>query len=133
MRRSIKYIIAISIVLLAVIGIILGIHAKYERNAEGIRAIMVQGLIASWEYIERDISLDYFYQLDNTTTYRQIVEEIGEPNGGRGSGLVLPYWQIDNNLFAVMSFAMDKDGEYAKAFCVYISDREKTLDVIYLE
>ena len=94
------------------------------------RAIMVQGLIASWEYRDRDVSLDYFYQLDHKVTYKQIVEEIGWPNGCRGSGIVLPYWQIDRDLFAVMFFSLDESGEWDELMDLQICDHDRTLETI---
>lgn len=132
MKKRIRYGVAIVVMLLIVTGIFFfsGPAQKEIQRHQGIQ--MVQGLIATWEYIDRDISLDYFYQLDHTTTYRQIVKEIGGSNGGRGSGLVMPYWQIDNDLFAVMEFSLDESGEWDKLGFLQICDHDGTLETINL-
>lgn len=102
-----------------------------QNRTANIKAIQVGGLVASWEYVERDVDLDYFYQLDGTTTYEQIEEEIGKPNGGRGSGLVLPYYQVNGNQFIVMSFSLDEYGEYYKVGAIYLCNHTEVLEVIY--
>lgn len=45
--------------------IILGIGVKPNYKERNMRTDRVGGLMATWKYIERNIDLDYFYQLDN--------------------------------------------------------------------
>lgn len=54
-----------------------GCAISEQRDINAMRTNKVGGLIATWKYIERDISLEYFYQLDNTATYMEIEGEIG--------------------------------------------------------
>lgn len=128
-----KRVIYICTILIVLFGIIvLGIGAGLrQKEMENMRTDKVGGLIATWKYVEREIDLDYFYQLDNTTTYKQIEEEIGEPNGVRGSGLIFPYYQIDNNLFVVISFSLDEEGEYDKVGMLLLCSEDEVLEKIY--
>lgn len=48
----------------------------------------VSGILASYMHFDMKINLEYFYELDNASTYKQILEEIGEPNGQFGSGMI---------------------------------------------
>ena len=125
MKKRILYAFAILITLFG--AIILGIGAKSHQKETG----KVGGLIATWKYIEREINLEYFYQLDNTTTYQQIEEEIGEPNGSRGSGLIFPYYQIDNNLYVVASFSLNEDGRYDKVGMLLLCTQDEVIEKIY--
>lgn len=128
--KRVLYICTILIVLFGII--VLGIGAGLrQKEMENMRTDKVGGLIATWKYVEREIDLDYFYQLDNTTTYKQIEEEIGEPNGVRGSGLIFPYYQIDNNLYVVVSFSLDEEGEYDKVGMLLLCSEEEVLEKMY--
>lgn len=103
---------------------------KENVGEDKIKLSKVEGVIATWEYIERDISLDYFYKIDNTVTYKQIEEEIGKPNGERGSGLILPYYQV-GDLYVVISFSLDENGEYNKVGAVFLCTKDECLEQIY--
>lgn len=92
--------------------------------------IKIGGLVAWWVYIDREIDLDYFYELDGTTTYDQIVEEIGVPNGTLGFGLVLPYYQVDD-LYVVISFSVDENGECDKVGMVELYSNDALIEKIY--
>ena len=112
--------------------IVFGIGAGLrQKEMENMRTDKVGGLIATWKYVEREIDLDYFYQIDNATTYKQMEEAIGEPNGVRGSGLIFPYYQIDNNLFVVVSFSLDEEGEYDKVGMLLLCTEDEGLEKIY--
>lgn len=120
------------IVIILFIAIILGIGVILNhKEVYNMRTNKVGGLIATWKYIERDIDLNYFYQLDNTVTYKQIEKEIGEPNGARGSGLICPYYQINDNLYVVVSYSLDEEGEYNKVGMLFLCTRDKVLEKIY--
>lgn len=129
-KKNVKCIIAILIVLFIVIVFCI-INELSRRGRNDMKMVQVGGLMATWEYIEREIDLEYFYQLDNTTTYEQIEEEIGKPNGYRGSGLVLPYYQINKNSFVVLTFSLDEYGKYDKVGTIYVCNKNEMLEKIY--
>lgn len=64
-------------------------------------------------------------------TYKQIEEEIGEPNGVRGSGLGCPYYQVNYNLYIVASYSLDQEGEYNKVGALFLCTRDEVLEKIY--
>lgn len=103
-------------------------NAKFPNKT---KADFVGSTVAIWEYIERDIQLDYFYHLDSKATYEQVRKEIGEPNGMRGSDTVLPYYQVDDDLYVVISFSMDESGEYDKIETMLLCTENEDLDKIY--
>ena len=80
-------------------------------------------MIASYEHIDRNIDLTYFYDLDVNTTYEKIVKEIGKPNGAIGSGIIIPYYQVGDQ-YVVIWFACDEDGTYTNILKMrlYMSD-----------
>lgn len=119
---------SLSILFIAIFGGI-GVILNYEEIS--MRTSKVGGMIATWKYIERDIDLNYFYQLDNAISYKQITEEIGEPNGARGSGLIWPYYQIDDNLYVVASYSIDKEGRYDKVGMLLLCTKDEVLEKIY--
>lgn len=73
--------------------------------------IVIGNMFASYEYIDREVSIDYFYNLNSNTTYEEIKNEIGKPNGAMGSGITIPYYQVENQ-YVVIWFARDEDGKY---------------------
>ena len=79
--------------------------------------------MATYEYIDRKIDIEYFYDLNANTTYEEIVNEIGKPNGMMGSGLTMPYYQVDDRYIAML-FGRDEEGKYSKIFqmSLYTSD-----------
>ncbi|MDE6687211.1 MAG: hypothetical protein K2K17_07840 [Lachnospiraceae bacterium] len=99
------------------------------RNAE--YAKYISGLLASYKYIDRDIELEYFYDLDNTSTYEQILEEIGEPNGQVGSGIVYKYYEIDDNLYVVIYFYGSENKPFDRVGLIRLCSQEEILDTIY--
>ncbi|MBD5534712.1 MAG: hypothetical protein HDQ99_03420 [Lachnospiraceae bacterium] len=130
MKKSAIYVWMILIILFGVI--ILGIGVKFsQKEVNSMRTGKVGGLMATWKYVEREIDLEYFYQLDNTTTYKQIEEEIGEPNGERGSGLIFPYYQVDSDLYVVVSFSLDEEGKYDKVGMLLLCNKDEVLEKIY--
>lgn len=84
------------------------IIANETKGEKTGNSISVAGILASYKYVDRDINLEYFYKLNNTSTYEQILEEIGEPNGQFGSGIIYQYYEIDNNLYVSICFQVVK-------------------------
>lgn len=107
--KRLLYIFTILIVLFGVIAFGIGAGLR-RKEMENMRTDKVGGLIATWKYVEREIDLDYFYQLGNTTTYKQMEEEIGEPNGVRESG---------------------EEGEYDKVGMLLLCSQDEVLEKIY--
>lgn len=99
------------------------------RNAENSNYIA--GLLASYKYIDRDIELEYFYELDNTSTYEQILEEIGEPNGQVGSGIVYKYYEIDDNLYVIIDFSGSENKPFDRVRSIRSCSQDEILDWIY--
>ena len=124
MKKRLKYIISI-LFLVILVSVIIIVYIAHENKKKDMQPICVEGLIASYEYIDRDISLEYFYKLDNTSTYNQIVEDIGIPNGYRGSGLILPYYEVDK-LYVVISFR-----NYTTVGEIFLCSNKERLDQIY--
>lgn len=82
-----------------------------EVKCTEVEPIMVGNMFATYEYIDRELNLDYFYSLDSNTTYDELVNEIGKPNGAIGFGITTPYYQAGNQYIAI-SFAEDSNGNY---------------------
>lgn len=79
-EKELKSHISFLIVLFICIAVFLiGIRFSAESSNKE-KTDFVGGTVATWEYIERDIPLDYFYHLDSKATYEQIRKEIGEPS-----------------------------------------------------
>lgn len=82
-----------------------------EVKCTEVEPIMVGNMFATYEYIDRELNLDYFYSLDSNTTYDELVNEIGKPNGAMGFGITTPYYQAGNQYIAIV-FAEDSNGNY---------------------
>lgn len=125
-----------NMLLLAFIGIcFLGIlcYARSHGDRSGeTGAIMVGGLPASYESIDRELDINYFYGLARGTTYQEIEEEIGRPNGGRGSGLVRSYYQVGEQ-YVVMDFSLDEEGGYDELSGMSLYSGEEYLGEIPLK
>lgn len=126
-----KLILLILIVFIATVIVTVAGKDKYFQGGQSkMQIIKVGGLIATYEYIRRDVDIEYFYSLDNTTTYSQIEKAIGKPNGGRGSGIVLPYYEVDD-MYVVIDFCYDKNGDYDKVVRVDLCDSQEFIKNIY--
>lgn len=91
----------------------------------------VSGMLASYKYIDRDIELEYFYKLDNTSTYEQILEEIGEANGQFGSGMIYKYYEIDDNLYVSIDFSSSENKLFDRVLLIRLCTQDEILDTIY--
>lgn len=130
-EKDLKSHISFLLVLFACIAVFL-IGSRFNtKSPNKIKTDRVGGTVATWKYIERDIRLDYFYHLDSKATYEQVRKEIGEPNGMRGSDTVLPYYQVDNDLYVVLSFSLDESGGYDRIETMTLCTENEDLDKIY--
>jgi hypothetical protein len=108
--------IIVILVLISVVIISLFVKNKINRKQEEnestkIEPIMIGNMVASYEYVDREINIDYFYDLDGNTTYEKLENDIGKPNGVMGSGITTPYYQVGNQ-YVVIWFERDDDGNY---------------------
>lgn len=112
-----------------------GINTEtYIITDDGIRienVKCVSGLLASYKYIDRDLDLEYFYKLDNTSTYEQISEEIGESNGEINAGFTYKYYEIDDNLYVVIYFSGSEDIVFDRIRFIRLCTQDEILDTIY--
>lgn len=129
-KKNVKYSVVI-VLMLGIVSAIFIVNRLSQKEIDNMKVIQVGGLVATWEDVEREINIEYFYQLDSTITYAQIEEEIGKPNGYRGSGLVLPYYQISKNKFIVISFSLDEYGKYDKVGMICLCNKKEVLKEIY--
>ena len=106
---------------------------KVEENGEmEVKEILIGNMFASYEYIDRDIPIDYFYNLNSNTTYCEIKNTIGKPNGARGSGIVEPYYQVGDQ-YVVIWFSRNEAGEYDKVLNMNLYTRDKFIEEIPLK
>ncbi|MDE5748086.1 MAG: hypothetical protein K2I21_10990, partial [Acetatifactor sp.] len=110
MKKKIVFGFLISIIIVTIIFVIVYKDSK-EKESMSTKAVMIGNMIASYEYIDRNIDLTYFYDLDANTTYEKMVNEIGKPNGAMGSGIITPYYRVGEQ-YVVIWFASDEDGTY---------------------
>lgn len=104
----------------------LGESTIHETEGNNMKtSIYVSGMLASYEYIEREVNLEYFYKLNNTSTYGQIIEDIGEPNGQYGSGIQYVYYEIGDDLYVSLSF-----NSYDKLGLMYLCTQKEILGII---
>ena len=94
---------------IVIVGLVIGYKNLKESKNTDNKAIMIGDMIASYEYVDRNINIEYFYDLDVNTTYKEIENEIGKPNGAIGSGITIPYYQVGDQ-YVVVWFAGDEDG-----------------------
>lgn len=111
--KIIKKCIVVSIVI--VLGSAAVVYKNWKEQSKEPIAIMVGNMIASYEHIDRELDLAYFYDLDAYTTYEEMVNEIGKPNGAIGSGITIPYYKVGNQYVAIR-FARAEDGMFTHIF-----------------
>ena len=97
-----------------------------------IEPILIGNMVASYEYIDREVNIDYFYNLDGNTTYEEIQNEIGKPNGAMSSGITTPYYQVGNQ-YVVIWFARDVDGKYTNILRIGLYTKEAYVEDIPLK
>lgn len=115
-----KYLRFLAGILIIISVIAISIYNKSKQNVEleeskkmEIQAIVIGNTFATYEKFDRELDINYFYNLGCNTTYSKIEKEIGKPNGGMGSGLVRPYYEVGSQ-YVVMSFSLNDKGEYDK-------------------
>lgn len=135
MKKYLKYVFVILIVLcFMMIGLcfMLKNYEVKENSQIDVKVIMVGNMIATYEYIDRDIPIEYFYDLNSSTTYSEIKNTIGKPNGARGSGIVEPYYQVGDQ-YVVIWFSHNEAGEYDKILEMCLYTRDKFVEEIPLK
>lgn len=98
MKKSKKKILIFFMILIcatAVVLIINHLSNKDEEEKKSIQMTSVGGLPATCDNnIERDLDISYFRDLPQGTSFQDVIDEIGEPNGYAGSGIVRPYYKV---------------------------------------
>lgn len=69
--------------------------------------------------------------MDNTSTYKQISEEIGESNGEINVGFTYKYYEIDDNLYVVIYFLGNEDIIFDRISFIRLCTQDEILDTIY--
>lgn len=81
------------------------IIAVYKRKPCDIR---VNDRITGYTYFDRSLSVSDFEQFDYNTTYEDLVDCIGLPNGTIGSGIARPYYELNDGRFVIWNAAYKK-------------------------
>jgi len=63
------------------------------------KGIIISGLVANYRSFDRSLKLEDFSQIKLGTTYREMVNIVGEPNGIAGSGLAYPYYELSDSTY----------------------------------
>ena len=69
---------------------------------------LVNRQIVDFEYYDRKRTIKDFVQFDYDTTFEDMVEQIGEPNGMWGSGVAYPYYELSDGKFVFCNFWLYK-------------------------
>lgn len=79
-----------------------------EEDDDVKRQPMFLGLCATYKDVERPeyYSIEYFRSIDGNYTYYDVVNDIGEPNGTYGSGIVREYWKVEDK-FIIMHYSFE--------------------------
>lgn len=135
-KKIFKYVFAILFILCCTticLYIMLNNKNKVDENSQmDVKDIIIGDMFATYEYIDRDIPIDYFYNLNSNTTYSEIENTIGKPNGARGSGIVEPYYQVGDQ-YVVIWFSCNEAGEYDKVLNMILYTRDKLIEEIPLK
>jgi hypothetical protein len=83
------------------IGLIVGIGKYMERAA---CAKMIRDFAADYTYCDRSLSVNDFKQFDYDSTYEEMIEYLGMPNGLLSISMSLPYYELKDGRFVVCSF-----------------------------
>lgn len=85
--------------------LIICIVAVTGRYAERIAQYKtVRGFAADYTYYDRKLSVKDFEQFGYDSTYEEIIERLGMPNGSVSTNRSLPYYELKDGRFAVCSF-----------------------------
>ncbi len=80
-------------------GCMVIIAGKYVKPT--LRDIKVCGHIVNHTYYDRNLSAADFEQFDYNSTYEDIVDRIGLENGTIGSGILRPYYELEDGRFVI--------------------------------
>ena len=86
-----------------------------------------------YEVIERELTKTDFMEIEIGSTFDEIVEKIGKPNGWIGSGMLSPYYSIKKEKFQKQQYIilffryLNEDNRLKKMILV---DDSKELEVL---
>jgi len=86
---------------------------KEEIDRNNKEAFFVAGMIASYTYIDRKLSVSDFDNIGLGDEWDIIIEKMGEPNGIAGSGFQIPYYELSDGTFMCFVFDLyqERDGK----------------------
>lgn len=64
----------------------------------------VRGFAADYTYYDRKLSVKDFEQFGYDSTYEEVIDHLGMPNGSVSTNRSLPYYELKDGRFAVCSF-----------------------------
>lgn len=73
--------------------------------------IKVMGILAPYKCFDREVYDDYFRSLKKGTSLENIINDVGEPNGWFGSGIVRPYYEVEDDKLVVLSLDYTNQNE----------------------
>lgn len=137
MKKHLSFYISILFFLMIVaIGVFINKNRRDRELEEDkkmeIKSIMIGNIFATYENIDRELKMEYFYELNSNVTYQKVEGEIGKPNGGMGLGDVRPYYQVGDQ-YVVMYFLVNEEGEYDKLCGMDLYTEEKYIGEIPLK
>ena len=99
MKLSKKKIFAVMLIIcLLLIPAILFFGNYFSRH---VKTKKVYSLESMYTYYNRKITIKDFEDFNNDTTYEEIQEKLGPPNGLVGSGMLQPYYELTDGRFAI--------------------------------
>ena len=72
-------------------------------------------------------SIEYFKKIDDNYSYDDIVNDVGKPNGWRGSGISNPFWLVDGKCILV-KLSLQNQNEISK---VVLCSEDEEIEVFY--
>ena len=123
--------IAITLVLALALAFLAGCGSDREGGNTMVDEngmVKVRNFDVYYKEIDRELTLEDFRSLESGSSFSDIEEVIGEPNGWIGSGIEAPYYSIENGKYAILYFENPFVCEGLKH--VDIVDASRTLEVI---
>ena len=129
-----KKIFAVILIIVVVVFALMGIrYYKYSEMKKQYGAtdglLKINGIPVMWEYVPRKkiYSIEYFKKIDDNYSYDDIVNDVGKPNGWRGSGISNPFWLVDGKCILV-KLSLQNQNEISK---VVLCSEDEEIEVFY--
>ena len=86
-------------------------NKSYMKKEDSCNMIKVMGILAPYKCFDREVYDDYFRSLKKGTSLKNIINDVGEPNGWFGSGIVRPYYEVEDDKLVVLSLDYTNQNE----------------------